>query len=88
MVYWEAQVALGKGPQQLVMMAFQGRIISSIINQALLTYHIRLIKCTVRVEVRKIFCRRGVVKHPYNRTPQWLPIGRNNPHMKRSLIGQ
>ena len=30
---------------------------------------------TVRVEVGKIFCRRGVVKHPYNLTPQSLPIG-------------
>ena len=38
-------------------------------------YRIRLIKRKVRVEVGKIFCRRGFVKHPYNCTPQWLPIG-------------
>ena len=38
-------------------------------------YHIRLIKRTVRVEVGKIFCRRGFVKHPFNRIPKWLPIG-------------
>ena len=38
------------------------------------TYRIRLIKRTVRVEVGKIFCRRGFVKHQYNHTPQLVPI--------------
>ena len=33
-------------------------------------YHILLNECTVRVEFGKIFCRRGVVEHPYSRTPQ------------------
>ena len=41
---------------------------------ALEEYRIRLIKCTVRVEFGKIFCRRGVAKHLHNRTPQWLTI--------------
>ena len=40
-----------------------------------LTYRFCLIKRTVRVEVGKIFCRRCVDKHLYNRTPQLLPIG-------------
>ena len=39
-------------------------------NSLFMTYRIRPFKCTVRLEVGKIFCRRGVVKHPYNRTPQ------------------
>ena len=34
------------------------------------TYRILLNKRTLRVEFGKIFCRRGVVKHPYNRTPE------------------
>ena len=37
-----------------------------IINQ---DYRIRPIKSTVRVEVGKIFCRRGFVKHPYSNPP-------------------
>ena len=37
---------------------------------SILNNRIHLIKRTVRVEVGKNFCRRGVVKHLNNRTPQ------------------
>ena len=43
---------------------------TKILQIAMKNYRIRPIKRTMWVEVGKIFCRRGVVKHLYNRKPQ------------------
>ena len=44
-------------------------------EQARATYRILPIKRTVRIEVGNFFWSRGIDNLPFNRTPQWLPIG-------------
>ena len=75
-------------PKRIMLPGYHQILVERQMSKSGMSYRIRPIKRTVRVEVGKIFCRRDVGNYLFYRTPQWLPVGafsRSAPFMTIAL---